>query len=92
MNKTYIDQIVRYMNLAKIKNQDQYDDVAMATGAMRWFIDTLDRQLGNCHGVENGRCQFYWKHDDCVRLMAILKDLTGNQKYSIKINQPTLWD
>lgn len=92
MNKTYIDQIVRYMNLAKIKDQDQYDDVAMATGAMQWFIDALEKQLGNCHGVEDGKCQFYWKHDDCVRLMAILEDITGNSKYSHKVNKPTLWD
>ncbi len=90
MNKKYIDQILSYIKASRLDYED--DDVAAANAAMAWFVDTLDKQLGNCHGVEDGRCQFYWKHDDCVRLMAILKDLTGNQKYSIKINQPTLWD
>ena len=92
MNKLYIDQITRYMNNARFKFQNYYDDQAMATGAMEWFIQRLDKELGNCHGVEDGRCQLYWKHDDCVRLMALLADLTGDEKYKINIKKPTLWD
>ena len=92
MNKIYIDQITRYMNAARLEFQNYYDDVAMATGAMKWFIEALEKQLGNCHGVENGRCQFYWKHDHCVSLMDILYDLTGNEKYTIKTTRGNSWD
>jgi len=41
MNKLYIDQIVRYMNSARLEFQNYYDDVAMATGAMKWFIEAF---------------------------------------------------
>ena len=92
MNKLYIDQITRYMNNAKIEFQDYYDDQAMATGALRWMVARLENELGNCHGVEDSKCYFYWKHEDCSRLMALLADLTGNDKYLPKPMRGNSWD
>lgn len=92
MNKLYIDQITRYMNNAKIEFQNYYDDQAMATGAFRWVVRYLENELGNCHGVEDSKCHFYWKHEDCNRLMAILYDLTGNEKYINKSMKGNSWD
>lgn len=92
MNKLYIDQITRSMNSAKLEFQNYYDDVAMATGALRWTVEYLDKLLGNCHGVEDGRCYFYWKHEDCNRLMAILADLTGDEKYMARPMKSNPWD
>jgi hypothetical protein len=80
------------MNAARLEFQNYYDDVAMATGAMKWFIARLENELENCHGVENGRCQFYWKHDHCVSLMNILHDLTGDEKYTIRSTKGSSWD
>ena len=92
MNRIYIDQITRYMNSAKLEFQNYYDDVAMATGALRWTIEYLENKLGNCHGVENSKCYFYWKHEDCNRLMNILHDLTGDEKYLPKNTIGSSWD
>ena len=92
MNKLYIDQITRYMNNARFKFQNYYDDQTMATGAMEWFIQRLEKELGNCHGVSDGKCEFWWKHDDCVRLMGLLADLTGNDKYTYKPMKGNSWD
>ena len=92
MNKLYIDQITRYMNAAKLEFQNYYDDQAMATGALRWMIAKLENELGNCHGVEKHKCYFYWKHEDCNRLMALLADLTGDDKYLVKPMIGNSWD
>jgi hypothetical protein len=92
MNRLYIDQITRYMNSARLEFQNYYDDQAMATGALRWMVHRLEKELGNCHGVENGTCYFYWKHEDCNRLMALLADLTGNDKYLPKPTKGSSWD
>jgi hypothetical protein len=92
MNKLYIDQIVRYMNSARLEFQNYYDDVAMANGALRWTVAYLEKLLGNCHGVTDGRCYFHWKHDDCARLMDILYDLTGDEKYTNKPIKGNSWD
>jgi len=92
MNKIYIDQITRYMNSAKLEFKNYYDDVAMATGALRWTVAYLQKLLENCHGFKDNQCYFYWKHEDCNRLMAILHDLTGDQKYIPKTTIGSSWD
>ena len=92
MNKLYIDQITRYMNNAKIEFQNYYDDMAMATGALRWMVARLENELGNCHGVSENKCYFYWKHEDCNRLMGLLADLTGDDKYLPKPMRGNSWD
>ena len=92
MNRTYIDQITRYMNAAKLEFQNYYDDVAMATGALKWTVEYLEKLLGNCHGIEDNKCYFYWKHEDCNRLMRILHDLTGDEKYIPKGTIGNSWD
>lgn len=92
MNKLYIDQITRYMNNARIQFQNYYDDMAMAHGSLQWFIEYLSKQLENCHGVKDGSCYFYWKHEDCNRLMSLLFDLTGNDKYINKSMKGNSWD
>ena len=92
MNRTYIDQITRYMNAARLEFQNYYDDVAMANGALRWTVEYLEKQLENCHGVKDSVCYFYWKHDDCNRLMGLLFDLTGDQKYVPKRTIGSSWD
>lgn len=80
------------MNLAKVEFKNYYDDVAMANGAIKWIVRYLENELGNCHGVKNNKCYFYWKHDDCARLMNILYDLTGDEKYINKPIPGTSWD
>lgn len=92
MNRLYIDQITRYMNNARLQFQNYYDDMAMAHGSLQWFVEYLSKQLGNCHGVSDGRCKFYWKHDDCTRLMGLLFDLTGDKKYTHNNTPGSSWD
>ena len=92
MNKTYIDQITRYMNSSRLEFQNYYDDVAMAHGAYKWTVEYLIKQLGNCYAVKDGQCEFYWKHDDCNRLMGIVFDLTGDDKYIKKGMKINPWD
>ena len=92
MNRLYIDQVTRYMNNARFQFQNYYDDQAMAHGFLQWFVAYLEKQLGNCHGVEDSKCYFYWKHEDCNRLMALLADLTGNDKYLPKPMIGNSWD
>lgn len=92
MNKIYIDQITRYMNAARLEFQNYYDDVAMANGALRWTVEYLEKQLGNCHGVKDNKCYFYWKHEDCNRLMNLLFDLTGDDKYLENRMKGSSWE
>lgn len=92
MNKIYIDQITRYMNMARFQFKNYYDDQAMATGALQWFIDKIEEELNKCHGAKDGKCEFYWKHDECLRLMNILHDLTGDEKYNINAKKTNFWD
>lgn len=92
MNKLYIDQITKYMNSARAELKEMYDDVAMATGALRWMIRRLENELENCINVEQGKCETWWRHDDCLRLMNILYDLTGDEKYTVKSTIGSSWD
>lgn len=92
MNKLYIDQITRYMNNAKLKYQNYYDDMAMANGALEWMTAYLEKLLGNCQNVSDGKCYTWWRHEDCNSLMAILADLTGDEKYTIKPMKANSWD
>lgn len=80
------------MNNARLQFQNYYDDQAMATGAMQWFINRLEKELGNCQNVEDGKCYTWWRHEDCVRLMALLFDLTGNAKYITESTRGNSWD
>lgn len=92
MNKLYIDQITRSMNNAKFEFKNSYDDVAMATGSLQWIVRYLENQLGNCQNVEQFKCYTWWRHDDCFRLMNILNDLTGDEKYINVPMKATSWD
>lgn len=80
------------MNTARLEFQNYYDDVAMANGALKWTVEYLEKQLGNCYAVKDGKCEFYWKHEDCNRLMNILHDLTGHEKYISKRTIGNSWD
>jgi hypothetical protein len=92
MNKLYIDQIARHMNNAKLKYQNYYDDTAMANGALEWMTGYLEKLLGNCLNVSEGKCDTWWRHEDCNSLMAILADLTGDEKYIVKPMKANSWD
>ena len=92
MNKLYIDQITRYMNNAKLKYQNYYDDTAMANGALEWMTGYLEKLLGNCLNVSEGKCDTWCRHEDCNSLMAILADLTGDEKYIVKPMKANSWD
>lgn len=92
MNRLYIDQVTRSMNNAKFEFKNAYDDVAMATGSLQWFIRYLENELENCQNVEQSKCYTWWRHDDCFRLMNILNDLTGDEKYINVPMKATSWD
>lgn len=92
MNKLYIDQITRYMNNARLQYQNYYDDMAMATGSLQWMIEYLENRLGNCLNVSESKCYTWWRHEDCFRLMNILHDLTGNEKYIDVPMKGNSWD
>lgn len=92
MNNLYIDQIARYMNNARIQLQNYYDDIAMAHGSLEWIVEYLEKQLGNCLNVSEGKCYTWWRHEDCGRLMNILYDLTGNEKYTDIPMKGNSWD
>ena len=80
------------MNNARIQFQNYYDDQAMATGAMQWIVTYLENELGNCQNVEEFKCYTWWRHDECLRLMNILYDLTGNEKYTNVPMKGNSWD
>lgn len=81
MNRLYIDQVTRAINSGRLKYQNYYDDQAMATGALEWFVEYLESALGNCLNVSDGVCDTWWRHDDCFRLMGLLFDLTSSERY-----------
>ena len=91
MNKLYIDQITRYMNNAKLQYQNYYDDMAMANGALEWMTGYLEKLLGNCQNVSDGKCHTLYRHEDCALLMGILFDLTGNDKYDPEPTKASSW-
>lgn len=80
------------MNSAKTELKETYSDVAMATGSIRWFVAYLENELGNCQNVENHKCYTWWRHDECFRLMNILNDLTGDEKYLNVPMRGNSWD
>lgn len=92
MNRLYIDQVTRYMNNARFQFQNYYDDQAMAHGSLQWFVSYLEKQLGNCLNVQDGKCSTWWRHEDCNVLMTLLADLTGDEKYTIKPMKANSWD
>ena len=82
MNKLYIDQITRSMNTARFTHKNNYEDQAMAIGALEWLIGYLERHLRKClQTEETGVCDLTWKHDDCALIMSMLYDITGERKY-----------
>ena len=44
-------------------------------------IKVVESYLNKCLNVENGKCNLTWKHDDCKVLMAILYEMTEDDKY-----------
>lgn len=45
------------------------------------IITLIEERYYECPNVENGRCETWWKHDDCVVLSYLLHKITGNNKY-----------
>lgn len=82
MNRLYIDQIARSMNMASTIND--YEDIAKAKAALNYFINKLEEFLNECPSVENGSCEMFWKHDDCKVIMRILYDITVDSKYKTR--------
>ena len=78
--------------MARIQFKNNYEDQAMANGSLQWFVEYLEKQLGNCLNVSGGRCETWWRHEDCSRLMAILSDLTGSTKYLNDSMKGNSWD
>ena len=46
------------------------------------IITLIEERYYECPNVEKGRCETWWKHDDCVALSYILHKITGNEKYN----------
>jgi len=44
-------------------------------------IKVVESYLNKCLNVENGKCNLTWKHEDCKVLMAILYEMTEDDKY-----------
>jgi hypothetical protein len=44
-------------------------------------IRLIESYLNKCLNVENGKCNLTWKHEDCKVLMAILYEMTEDDKY-----------
>jgi hypothetical protein len=44
-------------------------------------IRVVESYLNKCLNVENGKCNLTWKHEDCKVLMAILYEMTEDDKY-----------
>ena len=44
-------------------------------------IGLIESYLNKCLNVENGKCNLTWKHEDCKTLMAILYEMTEDDKY-----------
>lgn len=80
------------MKNSRTQIKDSYEDVAMAHGALSWIADKLDKELALCANVADGKCYTWWRHEDCKRLMNILFDITGNQKYISKEIPGLSWD
>lgn len=45
------------------------------------IITLIEERYYECPNVEKGRCETWWRHDDCVVLAYILHKITGNDKY-----------
>lgn len=45
------------------------------------IITLIETRYYECPNVENGRCDTWWRHDDCVVLATLLHKITGNDKY-----------
>lgn len=72
--------------------QSGWSDVNGAIYALEWLVAYLEGHLARCANYEGGICDMSWKHDECNKLMAILYDITQDEKYTGigKISGP--WD
>jgi len=76
MKKLYIDQIARRITDRKYSTKTYYNsDIDQAEAALGWFIIYLEKILGICPQVENGKCNLDWKHESCEVLYNMIKDL-----------------
>jgi hypothetical protein len=46
------------------------------------IITLIENKYYECPNVEKGRCDTWWRHDDCVALAEILFEITKNDKYN----------
>lgn len=79
MNKLILDQATRALNDGRMKAQNYYLDVAMAEGVLEYVVKKLESYL--CENAENGKCELWWRHEDCLRIMEILYEFTEDRKY-----------
>jgi hypothetical protein len=45
------------------------------------ILSLIETRYRECPNVENGRCETWWRHDDCTVLAEILFKITKNKKY-----------
>ena len=91
MNNVYRDQLARKLSAA-FTVKSGWSDVNGAVCALEWLTAYLEGHLAKCLNYDGIICDISWKHEDCEKLMAILYDITQDEKYKGigKISSP--WD
>ena len=92
MNKIYRDQIARRISPA-FTMKSGWKDVEAAELALEWLTAYLEGHLAKCLNYDGAICDISWKHDECSKLMAMLYDITQDEKYkAIEFKLDNLWD
>jgi hypothetical protein len=81
-----ISQMVYEMESTSAYSNYPTDYQKVARSCLGYVNEYLDDQLSKCGNVKDGYCNMWWRHDECVRLMEILFQLTENRKYELQGN------
>lgn len=82
MNRLYLDQIARTINLGRT-GPYSYPDLNQAHAVMSYFVENIKQELNYClNAKENdGICEMTWRHENCRTLMNILYKWTEDDRY-----------
>lgn len=79
MNQKIINEALIYVKDEKIRQENYYSEDAGVIGTLNLIIEKMEDKL--CLNSEDGKCPFWWKHDDCLFIMEFLYEITNNRKY-----------
>ena len=95
VNSDKRDELAKYLQQRRYEECNYYQaDRFIAESSLEWVIEALKRRLEQCLNASSGVCDIWYleSHSDCLLLMNLIYEYSGDDLYLARIATNDPWD